>query len=215
MTAQDITNAKQSNLYYLDIDLNGDASNKIPALADAINQVITNMENLKDDNGKITGVTGAKSIVTSNDAHLKAALNTALAMDMFNFGESKYLNPAFKRAELNTTPYLNAVCNGKCIFIVDKSYNSANHGLEFTERIPFTLDATETKRPNGIAYDGRQRFDINTATWRGVACIYLGNPATSLPAWAANASMFTKLETGAAIATPVKVVNTVSTKEQA
>lgn len=197
----------QSNLYSVNINLNGDTSNKISALADAINQVITNMENLKDDNGKITGVTGAKDIVIPNNAHLKAALKTALAMDMFDFGDSKYLNPAYQRGTLKSTPYLNDVCEGKCIFIVDKSYNAANHGLEFTERIPFTLDATETKRPNGIAYDGRQRFDINVATWRGIACIYLGDTSSAAPTWAANKDMFTKIELGEAIATPVRVVN--------
>lgn len=205
----------QTNLYALNIDLTSDASNKISALADAINHVITNMENLKDDNGKITGVLGGKDIIIPNDAHLKAALNTALAMDMFDWGDSKYLNPAYQRATLKSTPYLNDVCGGKVIFIVDKAYNAANHGLEMTERIPFTLDATELKRPSGIAYDGRQRFDINVATWRGIAAIYLGDVSSVAPSWAADKAMFTVLETASEIATPVKVVNTVSTKEQA
>lgn len=197
----------QSNLYYLDIDLAGDASNKVSTIADAINTVITNMENLRDDNGKITGVSGAKTIVTANNAHLKAILKTALAMDMFDYGDSKVINPAYDRAEAKSTVYLNDICDGKCIFIVDKAYNAANHGLEFTERIPFTLDATELKRPSGIAYDGRQRFDINTATWRGIACIYLGNPNDELPSWAQSADMFDEIEVSSPIAKPVKVVN--------
>ena len=205
----------QTNLYALDINLASDASNKISALADAINHVITNMENLKDDNGKITGVLGAKDIIIPNDAHLKAALNTALSMDLFDYGDSKYLNPAYKRANLKSTPYLNDVCGGKVIFIVDKSYNASNHGLEMTERIPFTLDATELKRPSGIAYDGRQRFDINVATWRGIAAIYLGNVSSVAPSWALDKGMFTVLDVASEIATPVKVVNTVNTKEQA
>ena len=197
----------QTNLYYLDMDFNGDAPNQVSTLANAINTVITNMENLLDDNGKITGVNGSKDIVTANDAHLKALLKTALSTDMFDYGDSKLVNSAYQAGTAKSTPYLNQICNGKCIFIVDKAYNAANHGLEFTERIPFTLDATELKRPNGIAYDGRQRFDINTATWRGIACIYLGNPNTSLPTWAASAGMFTKLETGKVIGTPVYVTN--------
>ena len=207
MTAEQINAKKQSNLYYLDIDLNDNSYNKVSAVATAINQVITNMENLRDDNGKITGVNGAKEIVTANNPHLNAIINTALSMDMFKYGDSDILNVAYKRGTHKSTPYLNDICSGKCIFIVDKAYNKSNHGLEFTERIPFTLDATELKRPNGIAYDGRQRFDINTATWRGIACIYLGNPTSSLPAWANSASMFTKIEVGTSIATPVKVVN--------
>lgn len=202
----------QSNLYALNIDLNGSASNKISALADAINTVITNMENLKDDNGKITGVLGAKSIVIPNNAHLKAMLNSALAMDMFDYGDSKYLNPAYNRATLDATPYLNAICGGKVIFIVDKEYNASNHGLEFTERIPFTLEATELKRPSGIAYDGRQRFDINTASWRGIAAIYLGDVSSTAPTWAASKDMFTVLPVASEIANPVNVVNTVKTQ---
>ena len=216
-TGLDTVTDAQTNLYSVDVDLKGDASNKISALADAINHVITEMENLKDDNNQITGVLGGKDIVIANNAHLKAALNTALSMDMFDFGDSKYLNPAYKRATLKSTPYLNNICGGKVIFIVDKAYNAANHGLELTERIPFTLDATELKRPSGIAYDGRQRFDINVATWRGIAAIYLGDPERDNVAskWAASNTMFTKIETNSEIATPVKVVNTVNTKEQA
>lgn len=198
---------QQTNLYYIDVDLDGDASNKVSTIASALNEVITGMENLLDDNGKITGVSGGKDIVTANNPHLNAVINTALATDMFDYGDSKLINSAYKRGTHKSTPYLNRICNGKCIFIVDKAYNASNHGLEFTERIPFTLDATELKRPSGIAYDGRQRFDINTATWRGIACIYLGNPKTELPAWAASADMFTEIKVGTPIATPVKVVN--------
>lgn len=201
----------QSNLFSVNIDLASDASNKVSSIATAINEVITNMENLKDDNNKITGVLGSKTIVAPNNPQLKAMIKTALAMDMFNAGDSKILNPAYERAELKTTPYLNGICGGKVIFIVDKAYNAANHGLEFTERIPFTLDATELKRPSGIAYDGRQRFDINVATWRGIAAIYIGDPTVDKPSWAI-AENFTKLSVNAPIATPVKVVNTVNMK---
>jgi hypothetical protein len=203
----DVAAKTQTNLYYLDIDLNADTYNKVSVIASAINEVITGMENLLDDNGKITGVNGAKDIVTANNPHLNAVINTALSMDMFKYGDSDILNVAKNRGTHKSTAYLNEICNGKCIFIVDKAYNKANHGLEFTERIPFTLDATELKRPNGIAYDGRQRFDVNTATWRGIACIYLGNPAKDNLSWAKEASMFTKLEVGTAISMPVTVTN--------
>jgi hypothetical protein len=205
MTDGELQAAYQTNLYALDIDLEGDVSNKVPTIADAINYVITNMENLNDDNGKLTGVMGQKSIVTANDPHLKSIINTALAMDMFDYGESKRLNPAYKRATYEATPYLNKICGGKVIFIVDKAYNEANHGLEFTERIPFTLEATELKRPWGVAYDGRQRFDINVATWRGIAAIYLGKPDSAT--FAKSADMFTAIKVATPVATPVRVVN--------
>ena len=169
----------QSNAFFIaDIDLAGSDGGKIAKLADGINQIITIMENYYDDNGKIAGVTGKKSIVGPNNSHLKAAITNALQTDVFKQGESMNANPAYQRADAHFTPYLNMIdaCSDGCgFFIVDKAYNAENHGLELTERVPFTLDATETKRPKGIAYDGRQRFDVNCASWRGIAYVRIKN----------------------------------------
>lgn len=217
MSAADVTAKMQSNKFYIPVELTGSDAGKIAKLADGINQVITYIENYKDDNGKRAGVTGAKTIVTGNDAHLKGALNTALSMSEFKSGESMFLNQAYQRATVETTPYLLDIpqCeSGKGFFIVDKAYNAANHGPEFTERIPFTLDVTETKRPKGINYDGRQRFDINCASWRGIAYVYIGTPAGNAGDWD-DVTTFTKITPTDTIVTPVSVVGTVQTKEQA
>lgn len=218
MTAADITAAQQSNAFYADITLGGDDPGQIAKLADIINQVITMMENYRDDNGKIAGVMGEKTIVAPNDARLKAALNAAVSMDMLNMvGQKLGPNPAYQRAIVETTPYLGLIpqgASGKGFFIVDKSYNASNHGPELTERIAFTLDVIETKRPKGITYEGRQRFDINAAAWRGIAYVYLGNIVTDAPTWATTAN-FTQLTPTATLVKPVSVVGTVSTKEQA
>lgn len=213
MSATDITNNYQSNKFYANIDINGPDANRISGLADAINQVITYMENLKDDNNKYAGVMGAKTIVCANNPQLKAAIETALSMDMFKQGESLQLNAAYKRATLKTTPYLNDIpqCkNGQGFFIVDKSYNSENHGLELTERIALTLDVVWQKRPAGVVYDGRQRFDINVATWRGIAYLYLGTPAGSSGKWDELAT-FTQITPAEAVVRPVSIVGTVQT----
>ena len=213
MTATEVQAAYQSNKFYADIDVTGDDPARIAKLGDYINQVITYMENLKDDNNKYAGVMGAKTIVAANNPHIKAAIQTALDMDMFKQGESMQLNPAYKRATLQVTPYLNDIpqCkNGIGFFIVDKSYNAENHGLEMTERIALTLKVIEQQRPEGIIYDGRQRFDINVATWRGIAYCYLGTPAGSSGAWN-DVSTFTKLTPSDTIVKPVSVVGTVTT----
>lgn len=213
MTTTDITNNYQSNKFYANIDINGSDTNRISGLADAINQVITYMENLKDDNNKYAGVMGAKTIVCANNPQLKAAIETALSMDMFKQGESMQLNAAYKRATLKTTPYLNDIpqCkNGQGFFIVDKSYNSENHGLELTERLALTLDVVWQKRPAGVVYDGRQRFDINVATWRGIAYLYLGTPAGSSGKWDELAT-FTQITPAEAVVRPVSIVGTVQT----
>lgn len=213
---------EQSNVYSVDagsgkygIDLIGDDPAKIVKLADIINQVITFMENYKDDNGKYAGVLGAKTIVAPNDARLKAAIETALETDQF----PKYgMNGAYKRATLETTPYLRdlACCfdstnqKGVGFFIVDKAYNAANHGPEFTERVALTMNVEQKKNPYGISYDARQRFDINVASWRGIAFVYIGNSDYYTSNSFANdtlANYFTKLTPVDTIVKPVSVVS--------
>lgn len=206
---------KQSNMFAaMDsngnklIDVVGEDAAKVSKMADFINYVITAMENYYDDNGKRAGVVGAKTIVAPNDPRLKAVLNAAISMEMF--GQEP--NMAYKRATLETTPYLNDIdaCKGGIgFFIVDKSYNAENHGLELTERIPLTLDVIPEKRPKGIVYDGRQRFDVNVATWRGIAYCYVGD--ASVGAWN-DKSKFTQV-TPVSVIKPVGVVGTVTTKQ--
>lgn len=181
----------------------------IAKLADVINQVIVKMENYRDDNGKRAGVLGAKTIVAPNDPHLKAAISAALSMPEMN----GLTNMAYQRATLDTTPYLNDIgpcADGAGFFIVDKAYNAANHGPELTERVAFTLDVTETKRPNGIVYDGRQRFDINCASWRGIAYVRVKDTVAASPKAYAKKENF-EVITPLAVAKPVSVVGTVKT----
>lgn len=194
------------------IDLSGDDPGKIAKLADIINQVITIMENYRDDNGKYAGVLGAKTIVAPNDARLKAAIETALTMDMFpGYG----LNGAYKRATLEVTPYLRDIApcydatNHKAVgfFIVDKAYNAENQGPEFTQRIALTLNVAEKKNPYGIAYDARERFDINVASWRGIAYVYIGSDDT--PDFSATSVITADFELLTPIATLVKPVSVV------
>lgn len=209
----------QSNMFSADITLGGDDPAQIVKLADIINQVITIMENYRDDNGKRAGVTGEKWIVCANEPRLKAALATALNTDMFCLGQSNIMNDAYKKAVLKTTPYLlDTNCcavdatkkHGCGFFIVDKSYNEANHGPELTERIALTLDVTNQKRPSGVVYDGRQRFDVNVASWRGIAYVYIGTKSES-EGWN-KSDKFTELTPISTIVKPVSVVGTVSTK---
>ena len=179
------TSLLQYNMFVPSASINLSDSDVVPKIASLINGVITEMENYKDDNGKIAGVQGAKTIVAANDPMLKAVLNSAVETDMFKAGAGSMINPAYKRATVETTPYLNDIVSNfattskgptkvPMFFIVDKAYNAENHGLELTERIPFTLDVFDHREaPKGVKYEGRQRFDINVATWRGIVAVFL------------------------------------------
>lgn len=59
-------------------------------------------------------------------------------------------------------------------------------------------------------YDGRQRFDINVATWRGIAYVFLGTPAGSSGKWNDPAT-FTQITPAEAVVRPVSIVGTVTT----
>jgi hypothetical protein len=236
MTNADIIAKLQANAFYVKdgsangLNLDGSDVGVVAKLGDVINQVITYMENYKDDNDKYAGVQGAKRIVAPNDARLQGMLSAALDLPAFdNIGMGP--NPAYKRATLDTTPYLRDLecCFDKTsqrgigFFIVDPAYNAENQGPEFTERVALTLNIDERKNPYGIAYDARQRFDINVASWRGIAYVYIGTAAPafiSVPKLASDGSTstvtgFSALMAIAPIATavkPVSVVGTVTTK---
>lgn len=236
MTNADIIAKLQANAFYVKdgstngLNLDGSDVGVVAKLGDVINQVITYMENYKDDNDKYAGVQGAKRIVAPNDARLQSMLSAALDLPAFdNIGMGP--NPAYKRATLDTTPYLRDLecCFDKTsqrgigFFIVDPAYNAENQGPEFTERVALTLNIDERKNPYGIAYDARQRFDINVASWRGIAYVYIGTAAPtfiSVPKLASDGSTstvtgFSALMAIAPIATavkPVSVVGTVTTK---
>lgn len=236
MTNADIIAKLQANAFYVKdgsvngLNLDGSDVGVVAKLGDVINQVITYMENYKDDNDKYAGVQGAKRIVAPNDARLQGMLSAALDLPAFdNIGMGP--NPAYKRATLDTTPYLRDLecCFDKTsqrgigFFIVDPAYNAENQGPEFTERVALTLNIDERKNPYGIAYDARQRFDINVASWRGITYVYIGTAAPtfiSVPKLASDGSTstvtgFSALMAIAPIATavkPVSVVGTVATK---
>ena len=203
MTQSNMFIAKDGNTF--GIEIGGSDPGQIAKLADFINLVITEMENVRDDNGKRAGVTGSKTIVAGNDARLRAAIENALNLDMVQ----GVMNPAYKRATLETTPYLNDIAptaNGLGFFIIDKEYNNSNHGLEFTERIPLTMDVIETKRPKGITHDARQRFDVNNATWRGIAYCHIGAGSATSGHWNYTGN-FTAKDVVGTLVKPVNVVN--------
>lgn len=226
MTVADIRSKRQSNAFSVfdgttyGIDLDGSDPGKVAKLADVINQIITYQENYKDDNNKYAGVQGAKRIVAPNDARLLAMLNSALDMPMFNdIGQKLGPNPAYKRATVDVTPYLRDLpcCfdqttqRGIGFFIVDDAYNAANNGPEFTERVAMTMNVDERKNPYGIAYDVRQRFDVNVASWRGIIYVYIGSTApTFLTVPVLNADGTTTTATGFSALTPIAPTSTIT-----
>jgi len=187
---------KQSNKFYIPIALDGSDKLAYAKLANGLYQIRSIMANYLDDNGQLAGSDNRKTLVMTDDAHLKLAIKNVLTANDFTATVGKpSLNPAKDEFDLYTTPYLNgnldqqipqfAATNGlaKGILMLDPTYNSQNMGPMMVERFPFKLDVFKTKDPDGLHYAGKQAFDFFCPSWRGIAYIYIGTPDGSGGAW--------------------------------
>lgn len=215
---------KQSNKFYINVNLDGSDPKAYAKLANGLYQIKSLMNNYLDDNGQLAGVSGRKSLVMTDDAHLKLAIKSVLAASDFSQAVGvPTLNPIQDDFDLYTTAYLNgnynqqipqfAASNGlaRGILLLDKEYNAANKGPMMVERVPFSMKLVKTDDPEGIKYMGKQAFDFFCPSWRGVAYIYIGLPGGSGGAWNDPAT-FTEIVPVANVMA-VNVVNTVSTTD--
>jgi hypothetical protein len=228
MTTAEFDKLKQSNKYFVDIKLDGTDPLAPAKLANALYQIKVRMNKLFDDNGKRAGLRGRKKIVATEDAQLNAALRGILAADDFS---KEVGTPTLNQVKdgFNTyfTPYLDGnfdqaipqfatdektgIAHG--MLILDDEYNRANHGPMMVERVGFSMRAVKTDEPEGIKYLAKQAFDFFCPSWRGIAYVYIGNPAdvygdgkVAANAWA-NPATFTEI-TPVVFAKAVQVVNT-------
>ena len=213
---------KQSNKFYIPVNLDGSDPLAYAKLANGLYQVKSLMNNYLDDNGQLAGVSGRKSLVMTDDAHLKLALKSVLAAPDFSQAVGiPTLNAIQGDFDLYTTAYLQGNYNqsipqfeatngiAKGILLLDKAYNAANKGPMMVERVPFSLKPHKTVDPEGLTYMGKQAFDFFCPSWRGIAYIYIGTPNGGGGTWNDEAT-FTRI-TPVANAMAVSVVNNVST----
>jgi len=221
MSDSEFNAMKQSNKFYIPVALDGTDPLAYAKLANGLYQIKSIMNNYLDDNGQLAGVSGRKSIVMTDDAHLKLALRSVLAAQDFSQAVGiPTLNPIKDDFDLYTTAYLQgnfdqsipqfAAVNGKApgFLMLDKEYNTANKGPMMVERVPFSLAPHRTKDPEGLVYMGKQAFDFFCPSWRGVAYVYIGTPAGSGGAWN-DPTTFTAI-TPVANPMAVAVTNTVN-----
>ena len=187
---------KQSNKFYINVALDGSDPLAYAKLANGLYQIKSQMSNYFDDNGQLAGVSGRKSLVMTDDAHLQMAIKSVLAAPDFTQAVGiPTLNSVKGEFDIFTTAYLNgnynqaipqfAATNGlaKGILLLDKEYNAANKGPMMVERLAFSMKPHMTKDPEGMVYMGKQAFDFFCPSWRGIAYIYIGLPDGSGGAW--------------------------------
>lgn len=218
MTDAEFNSFKQSNKFYIDVNLDGSDPLAYAKLANGLYQIKVRMAKLFDDNGKRAGVTGKKKIVATEDAQLTAAIESIMAADDFSYAVGKpTLNQVKNGFERYYTPYLDGnyeqpipqfatgddgIAHG--LLILDPAYNKANHGPMMVERVGFSMKGVKTDEPEGIKYLGKQAFDFFCPTWRGIAYVYIGKPAGSAGEWN-DITTFTEIKP-AVFATAVQIV---------
>lgn len=209
MTDAEFNHYKQSNKYFINVKLDGTDAAAYEKIANGLYQIKSRMNKLFDDNGQYAGLTGRKKLVMTEDAHLNQAIENILSAT--DFGNTT-LNPVKNGFDTYSTPYLDgnpmqpipqfATPVGgiaKGILMLDPEYNNMNYGPMMVERLKFSMKAVKTDDPEGIKYLGKQAFDFFCPSWRGIAYIYIGNPAdvynAEQPATAwANPATFTEIK---------------------
>lgn len=213
MSTAEFNAMKQSNKFYINVELDGTDVAPYQKIANGLYQIKVMMNKYLDDNGKRAGVRGRKKIVMTEDAHLNQAIASILAAENWSVATGKpELNPVKGDFDVYTTSYLDgnfdqpipqfAVDATKHralgLLMLDPEYNGANKGPMMVERLGFSMKAVKTDDPEGIKYLGKQAFDFFCPSWRGIAYIMIGNPATvynvadPTTAWA-NPATFTAI----------------------
>lgn len=191
MTNTQFEALKQSNKFYMNINLDGSDPLAYAKLANGLNQIKTYMNKLRNDNGQLAGVRGRKKIVMTEDTQLSTAFNSILEADNFTAAVGKpSINPVKNGFDLYESAYLDGDSNysipqfasdadtgiARGFLILDPEYNKANHGPMMVQRLPFSMKGDKTEDPEGMKYLGKQAFDFFCPTWRGIAYVYVGKP---------------------------------------
>ena len=229
MTDKVFNDAKQTNKYFINVKLDGTDPLAYAKIADGLHQIKVRMNKLKDDNNQYAGLRGRKKLVSTEDARLNGVIRSILAAEDFSTAVGKTtLNLVKDGFDTYATPYLEGNIDqpipqfattadgyAKGLLMLDPEYNNANKGPMMVERLGFSMKAVKTDDPEGVKYLGKQAFDFFCPSWRGVAYIYIGNPADDYDTtnadtkkkteWA-NPATFTEIKP-VAFATAVEVVN--------
>ena len=213
MTEDTFNKLKQSNKFFINVKLDGTDIAAYQKLANGLYQIKVYMNKLLDDNGKRAGLRGRKKLVMTEDAHLNQAIDNILASPNWGAATGKVtLNPVKDAFDVYCTPYLDGNMDqpipqfatdasgyAKGILMLDPEYNNTNKGPMMVQRLKFSMKAVKTDEPEGIKYLGKEAFDFFCPSWRGVAYIYIGNPADvysasdATTAWA-NPATFTEIK---------------------
>lgn len=150
---------------------------------DMLCKVQEKMQNMRDDDGHLLGVS-PDTIIIPNDGMLKKAVFNAIGAE----GDPSSSNPStfnFQYGLWNVIiwPYLNefipSTATSKPWFLMDSRYNQDYYGAVFLDRVGLTVRSEIAPNDNNV-FKGRARYSAGFVDFRAFACSFTGSGGTDL-----------------------------------
>lgn len=156
--------ATQSNKYAGD---STEQSSGIYFSSDLLAKAETIMQNLKDDNGEIAGIT-PDTIIIPNDATLKKQVFGVLGADKVPETNANAFNYLVGRYNVIVSQELNSLASNHIFFLLDSNYNSAIDGLIYQNRESLRVRAYTEEKTENIVFAGADRHCYSAIDWREI-----------------------------------------------
>ena len=133
----------------------------------ALSLVETAMQNFRDDNGNILGVT-PDTIIIPNQPDLKKSVFATIGADKDPNTSNNGFNYQFGRWNVIVNPYWQPA-SGSPFIIMSSQYNEDNIGAVWFDRKKLKIKADEDPNTWNMVWRGRARFSAGFNDWRAFA----------------------------------------------
>lgn len=140
----------------------------------------TKMQNFRDDNDNILGLT-PDTIIIPNDATAKKAVFEVIGADKDPATSNNAFNYQYGRWNVIVWPYLNQYLGNTVPYILmDSKYNKTTDGAVWQERIPLSVDSYIDPNTDDNVWKGRARFAAGFTDWRAFLAFGVTSATNSL-----------------------------------
>jgi len=156
--------ATQSNKYA------GDSTEQASGIyfsSDLLAKAETIMQNIKDDNGEIAGIS-PDTIIIPNDAVLKKQVFGVLGADKVPETDKNAFNYLVGRYNVVVSQELNPLAANHIFFLLDSNYNSVVDGLIYQNRENLRVRAYSEEKTENIVFAGADRHCYSAIDWREI-----------------------------------------------
>lgn len=127
----------------------------------------TIMQNIKDENGEIAGIS-PDTIIIPNDAVLKQQVFGVLGATKIPETDGNAFNYLCGRYNVIVSQELNALASQHVFFLMDSNYNSVVDGLIYQNREALRVRAYTEDKTENIVFAGADRHCYSAIDWREI-----------------------------------------------